>query len=85
MRTYRRRNPPEIRNNNPCVRRFFEEMHRQQMTATDLARRAGVNRNTVTDWRTRTMPTINDFMACLDVLNLDLRVVARQGSKALHG
>lgn len=62
----------------PLVRRLFEEMNRQQLGVLDLAERAGVNKNTLRDWRTRTVPTIDNLEACLNVLGLELTTRPRR-------
>lgn len=58
----------------PLVRQLFEEMHRQQCGVLDMAERSGVNKNTLKDWRTRTMPRVADLNACFNVLGLELIV-----------
>lgn len=56
------------------VRRLFEEMNAQQIGQLDMADRSGVNKNTFKDWRTRTVPTIDNLEACFNVLGLELTV-----------
>lgn len=56
----------------PLVRRLFEEMATQRICIRDVADRSGVNRNTIQDWRTRTMPRIADLDACFNVLGMQL-------------
>lgn len=60
----------------PLVRALFEEMNRQQLGVLDLAERSGVNKNTLRDWRTRTVPTIDNIEACFSVLGF--RIVANR-------
>jgi transcriptional regulator with XRE-family HTH domain len=62
------------------VRRLFEEMNREQLGVLDLAERSGVNKNTLKDWRTRTVPQVDNLEACLGVLGLRL-TVARERAK----
>lgn len=59
----------------PLVRALFEEMAEQQLSLLDMAERSGINKNTLKDWRTRTVPTISNLDACFHVLGL--RLVAR--------
>lgn len=51
---------------NPLVRALFLEMREQQASQEMVAERAGVNKNTLKDWRTRTIPRITDLQACLN-------------------
>lgn len=62
----------------PLVKRLFTEMNRQQLGVLDLAERSGVNKNTLKDWRTRTMPTIDNLEACLNVLGLEMATKRRR-------
>lgn len=65
-------------NAHPAVRRLFAEMNAQQCSQTEMARRSGVNRNTLKDWKTRTTPTLDNPEACLNVLDLELVVRERK-------
>ncbi len=56
----------------PLVRRLFEEMNNQQICMLDVAERSGVNKNTLKDWRVRTIPRVADLEACFNVLGLTL-------------
>ena len=53
-------------------------MNAQQCSQTEMARRSGVNKNTLKDWKTRTTPTIDNLEACLNVLDLELVVRERK-------
>lgn len=78
MRTFRPLSiPPQA---HPLVRRLFAEMNHQQLGVLDLAERSGVNKNTLKDWRTRTVPQVDNLEACLGVLGLRL-TVARDPAK----
>lgn len=76
MREFRRLTMPTKAH--PLVKRMFEEMARQQIGVLDLSERAGVNPNTLRDWRTRTMPTIDNLEACLNVLGLEMAARTRR-------
>ena len=76
MREFRRLTMPTKAH--PLVKRMFEEMARQQIGVLDLSERAGVNPNTLRDWRTRTMPTIDNLEACLNVLGLEMATRPRR-------
>jgi len=58
----------------PLVRRLFIEMQKQRIGVLDMAERAGVNPNTLKDWRTRTIPRVADLEACFNVLGLSIQV-----------
>jgi len=74
MREFRKISPPERAH--PLVKKMFDHMNHQQIGVLDLADRSGVNKNTLRDWRTRTVPTIDNFVACLTVLGLKLVIVS---------
>lgn len=74
MREFRKISPPERAH--PLVKKMFDHMNHQQIGVLDLADRSGVNKNTLRDWRTRTVPTIDNFVACLNVLGLKLVIVS---------
>ena len=57
----------------PLVRRLFIEMQKQRIGVLDMAERSGVNKNTLKDWRTRTIPRVADLEACFNVLGLSLQ------------
>ena len=57
---------------NPWVRTLFEEMRYQRIGVLDMAERTGINKNTLKDWRTRTVPRITDLEACYNVLGFTL-------------
>lgn len=59
----------------PLVRQLFAEMNKQRCPANLLATRSGLNPNTIKDWRTRTVPTVDNLDAALTVLGL--RIVIR--------
>lgn len=58
----------------PLVKQLFREMDQQQIGVLDMAQRSGVNKNTLKDWRTRTMPRVADLDACFNVLGMKLWV-----------
>lgn len=70
MRRFRRLSIPSRAH--PLVRHMFEEMNRQQMGMLDLAERSGVNKNTINDWKRRSMPQVHNLAACFSVLKLEL-------------
>lgn len=72
MRIFRRLKIPT--NTHPLVKNLFEEMNHQQIGITDMADRSGVNKNTITDWKRRCMPSLANIDACYHVLGLKLQV-----------
>lgn len=58
----------------PLVKRLVDEMNRQQIGLLDMSERSGVNKNTLKDWRTRTVPTVDNLNACFTVLGMELSV-----------
>lgn len=75
MRRFRRFSIPDRLH--PAVKRLFVEMNAQCVGPLDMSERSGVNKNTFKDWRTRTMPTVDNLDACLNVLGLELAVRER--------
>lgn len=73
MRKFRPLKPPTLAH--PIVRRMFDEMNHQQIGILDMAKRSGVNKNTLNDWRTRTTPSVANLAACLTVLGFELKAV----------
>lgn len=70
MRQFRRLSVPS--HAHPLVRHMFEEMNRQQIGLLDLAERSGVNRNTIKDWKGRSIPQVHNLAACFTVLGMEL-------------
>lgn len=68
----------------PLVRRLFLEMNAQRCSAQLLAERAGVNRNVIKDWRTRTVPNVRNLQAALNVLGLELKIVHTPENRGPH-
>lgn len=62
----------------PLVVRLFKEMERQQIGILDMAERAGINKNSPKDWRTRYLPRIDSLEACYNVLGMTLVPVKRR-------
>ena len=65
-------------NVHPLVRRLFEEMNREQIGILDMAKRSGVNKNTLNDWKARSNPQIQNLDACFAVLGMELNVRAKR-------
>jgi DNA-binding phage protein len=78
MRQFRRLTVPDRAH--PLVRRMFEEMNYQRIGMVDLAERSGVNKNTIKDWKDRSVPQVHNLAACFTVLGLELTVARRKES-----
>lgn len=76
VRRYRKISVPD--NAHPLVKRLFAEMDKQQIGVLDMSERSGVNKNTIKDWRTRTIPSADNLIACFNVLGFELTVVRRK-------
>jgi hypothetical protein len=59
-------------NVHPLTRRMFEEMNAQQCSDGMMAERAGLSKDTLSDWRRRTTPNIAMLDACYNVLGRKL-------------
>lgn len=66
MRLFRKLSIPQ--HAHPIVRSLFKEMNKQQIGVVDLAKRAGVNKNTISGWRKKSVPDLVNLEACLTAL-----------------
>lgn len=53
-------------------------MNRNQIGVLDMSERTGINKNTLKDWRTRTVPRVSDLEACFNVLGYKLKPVSQE-------
>ena len=58
----------------PLVRRLFEIMAEQQIGVVAMAEKSGVNKNTLKDWRCRSVPSVANIDACLNVMGYRLTI-----------
>lgn len=58
----------------PFVRALFDAANEQQTTLTEIGRRAGIRRKTISDWGHRRMPRLDLLEACLNVLDFELSI-----------
>lgn len=72
MRSFRRLAVPE--NVHPLVKRLFEEMNHQQLGILDMSKRSGINKNTINDWKRRSVPQVHNLAACFSVLGMELTI-----------
>ena len=76
MRIFRKLKVPD--RVHPLVKTLFREMNRQYIGILDMSERSGVNRNTINDWKRRSIPSIHNLEACFNVLGLTLKPTARR-------
>ena len=67
----------------PLVARLFAEIAKAGLTEAAAARKAGLNRRSVNNWRGHCNPNLPNFIAALNAIGLDLKIVPR--NKADHG
>jgi len=70
---------PVPKHAHPLVRQLFREMNEQCTTIREVAERARFRAGTISDWRYRRDPTLSNFVAALNVIGLDLKVVEQGG------
>lgn len=56
----------------PLVRTLIEAANEQDTTLTEIAKRSGVTRCTISGWRYTSIPRLDLFEAALSVLDLEL-------------
>mgnify|MGYP002784846323 FL=1 len=69
---------PVPRHVHPLVRQFFAKLNEEQTTISEVAARSGHRRGTISDWRYRRAPSIADFDAALNTLDLELTIRRRR-------
>lgn len=62
----------------PLVRQLFAAMNKDKIALRDLGARAGVDFQTISDWRYRSNPTLPTFEAVLNAAGYELRIVKRK-------
>ena len=65
----------------PVVRFVFEEMERQKVSRSKVARRSGVETRTIYKWKRKNNPTLPNIVAVLNALGYKLEVVKDEGSQ----
>jgi hypothetical protein len=65
---------PIPRHCHPLVRQFFRTLNEEQTTISEVAARTGHRRGTISDWRYRRAPSLADFDAALNTLDLELTI-----------
>jgi len=58
----------------PLVRELFESMNEQKVLISDVAEVSGVSKRTISDWRYKRTPGVENLNAVLNVLNLELTI-----------
>lgn len=59
----------------PQVKLLFAAMNARGYSCGHVAAKAGMSRNTIINWRTRTSPGMADLEACFNVCGMTLRPV----------
>lgn len=62
-------------NAHPMVKRLFAEMIRQRCTMMLMAKKTGIGRITIKNWKHNSNPKLTDLIACLNVLGFDLKII----------
>ena len=58
----------------PLIRKLFEEMNERKMLILEIAEISGVSKHTISDWRYKRTPGVENLNAVLNVLNLELTI-----------
>ena len=58
----------------PLVRELFKLMNKKRAMITDIAKKSGICRGAISDWRYRRTPNIANFQAALGALGYELTV-----------
>ena len=59
----------------PLVRKLIAECNKQGAAISELAEISGVSRGTITGWRYTSTPSLENLIACFNVLGFDLVAV----------
>jgi DNA-binding phage protein len=70
----RKRSDPDLLRVSPLVKEFFVIANDKGITFDNIARQAGVSRETIMKWRNATSPNLTTFVAALNSLGYDLDV-----------
>ena len=62
----------------PLVRKLIAECNAQQTTISEVASRANLRRESISEWRYRRMPKIDNFEAALNAIDLELVIRERR-------
>lgn len=83
MRQYRPGTVKIPDNAHPTVKFIYQQMQFQQIGYCDLAKRSGVDRNTIRSWGQRNSPSLVNVEAVLNALGYEIRL-ARLPQEALY-
>jgi|TARA_Y100000310_G_scaffold319574_1_gene375004 hypothetical protein len=67
-----------LRRGHPLVRQLFDIMHKHQISANDLAKKAGLGVRTIESWTLNRQPTVANLQAALNVLGYELYIKPRK-------
>lgn len=66
------------------VRQLFEEINAKRATLREVAEKAGLAYDTISEWRYQNKPTLENFIAAANAIGLDV-VLANKGERKLVG
>lgn len=78
----RRGAKPIPRHCHPLVRTYIEELNRRLMTWEEAENATGVGAGTLRSWSWESVPRLDTFIAALNVVGLDLKIVAVEEVKS---
>lgn len=64
----------------PLVRQLIELLNEEQTTLVEAATKAGVSPKTISDWRYRSNPSLDNFQAALNAIGYDLYIGPQKGT-----
>ena len=67
---------PPITNGHHCVQFLFDEIYSTDTNEGRVAKAVGVDRNTIRNWRIRTMPRVDTLEAALNDIGYTLSIEA---------
>lgn len=70
----RKRSDPDLLRVSPLVKQFFVLANDDGQTFEEIARSAGVSRETIMKWRRASSPNLTTFVAALNSIGYDLHV-----------
>lgn len=71
----RRRNKPMPAHCHPLVKIYIQELNRRSMTWDEAEKDTGVGAGTLRAWSSQSMPRLDTFVAALNAVGFDLKIV----------
>jgi hypothetical protein len=63
----------------PLVKELTRHMNRERTLTHEVAEKSGVSQATISNWRWKNGPLLDNFIAVLNAMDLDLKIVHRSG------